>query len=136
MFALFDAPSREDCCVDRSRTNTPLQALTTLNDPTFVEAARVFAQRILSQGPDDLDGRIAFAFRCAVARTPTAQEAKALKARYETQLARFQADRDAASKLVNFGSHPRPANLDVAEHAAWTAIANLLLNLDETVTRE
>jgi hypothetical protein len=136
MFALFDAPSREDCCVERSRTNTPLQALTTLNDPTFVEAARVFAQRILSQGPDDLDGRIVFAFRCAVVRVPTLLEVNALKARYETQLARFQVDRDAASKLVNVGSHPRPANLDVAEHAAWTAIANLLLNLDETVTRE
>src|SRR5262249_10272144 len=72
MFAIFDAPSREDCTVFRPRTSTPLQALVTLNDPTFVEAARVFAQHLLSAAPPDLDGRITFAFRSTLARFPNA----------------------------------------------------------------
>src|SRR6266436_2518327 len=68
MFAIFDAPTRTECTVARSRTNTPVQALVTLNDPTFVEAARVFGERILTEGPADVDGRLVFAFRAAVAR--------------------------------------------------------------------
>ncbi len=136
MFAVFDAPSRAECSVARSRTNTPLQALVTLNDPTFVEAARVFAQKVLMEAPTDLEARLTFAFRTALARRPAAAELGVLKARYEKTLPRYQADRDAASKLVHVGNYPRLANLDVAEHAAWTSVCNILLNLDESITRE
>src|SRR4029077_9372016 len=82
MFAIFDAPTREECAVARPRTNTPLQALVTLNDPTFVEAARVFAQRTLNEGPDDLDGRLVYAFRTALARRPALAELRVLRAQY------------------------------------------------------
>ena len=136
MFAIFDAPTREECAVARPRTNTPLQALVTLNDPTFVEAARVFAQRILLDGPEDLDGRLKLAFRKAVSRPPLDAEMKVLRSRYQAQLKHYEADRAAASKVVNAGAAPRPATLDVAEHAAWTTVASMLLNLDEVIMRE
>jgi hypothetical protein len=136
MFAIFDAPSREECNVARSRTNTPLQALVTLNDPTFVEAARVFAQKTLTEAPADPDARLIFAFRVAVARTPSSAELQFLKGHYETNLSRYQGDKDAASKLIAVGMSPRPMNLDVAEHAAWTSVCNILLNLDEAIMRE
>lgn len=114
MFALFDAPSREDCTVARARTNTPLQALVTLNDPTFVAAAQGFAKRILTEGPPDLDGRLAFAFQTALARTPGERELEIVKRRY-----RLLSERHGKDAL-----------------SAWTGIASLLLNLDETLTRE
>lgn len=136
MFAIFDAPSREECNVARSRTNTPLQALVTLNDPTFVEAARVFAQKVLTEAPADLDGRFTFAFRTTLARAPSAAELRVLKSHYEKNLERFQSNKDAAAKLVQVGMYQRPANLDIAEHAAWTSVCNILLNLDETIMRE
>lgn len=132
MFAIFDAPSREECNVARSRTNTPLQALVTLNNPTFVEAARVFAQKVMA-APGD---RFTFAFRTAVARSPTPAELHLLMAHYEKNLRRYQANKDAAAKLVEVGLSPRPKNLDVAEHAAWTSVCNILLNLDEAIMRE
>jgi hypothetical protein len=135
-FQTFDAPTREVCTVNRPRTNTPLQALVTLNDPVFVEAARVFGQRILQEGGSQLDDKLVFAFRCAVVRRPTEQERAVLERTYRKQLQRFQADPHAAAVLVGNGSVPRPPELDVAELAAWTALGNLLLNLDETITRE
>jgi hypothetical protein len=136
MFAIFDAPTREECTVARPRTNTPLQALVTLNDPTFVEAARVFAERILLNGPEDLDGRLTFAFRTAISRPPRDAELKVLRDRYTRQLKHFQADRPAALKMVNAGSAPRTATLDLSEHATWTTVASMLLNLDEMIMRE
>ena len=136
MFAIFDAPSREDCSVVRSRTNTPLQALVTLNDPTFVEAARVYAQKVLKEAPADPDGRFTFAFRTALARAPSAPELGLLRVLYEKNLRRYQADKDAAVNLVQVGLSPRPANLDAAEHAAWTSVCNILLNLDEAIMRD
>jgi hypothetical protein len=136
MFAIFDAPARAECTVSRPRTNTPVQALVTLNDPTFVEAARVFAQRILSEGPADVDGRLTYAFRAALARAPVAAEISVLKARYQSFAAYFQTHPDSASKLISVGMSPRLANLDEAEHAAWTGLAQIILNLDETITRE
>lgn len=132
MFAIFDAPSREECSVARSRTNTPLQALVTLNDPTFVEAARVFAQKVM-EAPGD---RVRFAFRTATARDPSPAELQLLQTHFEKNLHRYQANQDAAAKLVAVGSSPRPMNLDVAEHAAWTSVCGILLNLDEVVVRE
>jgi hypothetical protein len=136
MFAVLDAPNREECTSMRPRTNTPLQALVTLNDPSFVEAARVFAQKILTTGPKDLDARLAFAFRSATCRQPSNVELKRLRNDFRYLHTRYQADRDLASKLVNVGQYPRDAALDVADHAAWTAFANMLLNLDEVLTRE
>jgi hypothetical protein len=136
MFAVFDAPARAECTVSRPRTNTPSQALVTLNDPSFVEAARVFAQNILASGLTTVEGRLTFGFRAAVARTPTSAELGVLKAHYQTILDRYRSDLDAASKLVHVGAAPRLANLDIIEHAAWTGIAQILLNLDETITRE
>ena len=136
MFTLFDAPSREECSVHRPRTNTPQQALVTLNDPTFVEAARVFAQKILRHGPKDTDGRLRYAFHSATSRLPRDTEMQVLRRRFGRQRERFRRDADAASKLVNVGQYPRDANLDVAELAAWTALANMFLNLDEVLMRE
>jgi hypothetical protein len=136
MFALFDAPSREECTVLRARTNTPLQALVTLNDPTFVEAARVFAQRVLTVGPADLDGRIRFAFRTALARPPGEREVQVLTTLHQRLLDRYRKETKAAAEVVKVGKYPLPEKLDLAEHAAWTGLANLLMNLDETLTRE
>jgi len=136
MFAIFDAPSREECSVARARTNTPLQALVTLNDPTFVEAARVFAQKVLLETCDGVESRLIVAFRRALARDPSVAEIRVLKARYEATLRHYQADKVAAATLLQAGLYPRPANIDVSEHAAWTSVCNMLLNLDETVMRE
>jgi hypothetical protein len=135
-FQVFDAPTREVCVVDRPRTNTPLQALTTLNDPVFVEAARVFGQRIMQEGGPKLGDKLTFAFRTCLARPPSAAELRVLERVYGKQLARYRADRAAALALVKNGEFPRPASLDVAKLAAWTSVGNLLLNLDETLTRE
>jgi hypothetical protein len=135
-FQVFDAPTREVCVVDRPRTNTPLQALTTLNDPVFVEAARVFGQGIMQEGGPGLVDKLTFAFRTCLARPPSATELRVLERVYGKQLARYRADHAAALALVKNGEFPRPASLDVAELAAWTSVGNLLLNLDETLTRE
>jgi hypothetical protein len=134
--AAFDAPSRENCTVRRARTNTPLQALTLMNDVQYVEASRQFAQRILQADAPSIDDRIAFAFRTATARPPTSTETTVLKRIYEAQLAEFQADKEAAGKLLSVGESKRDESLDAAAHAAWTMVANVILNLDETVTKE
>ncbi len=136
MFALFDAPSREECAAQRPRTNTPLQALVTLNDPTFVESARVFAQQILTKAPADTDARLTWAFRTAVTREPSPAERAALKKQLSTLLDRYKKDKKSAEAVVRVGQSPRPENLDMSEQAAWTGVCNVLLNLDETLTRE
>ncbi len=135
-FVIFDAPDRSECVVARSRTNTPLQALVTLNDPQFVEAARVFGQRIMTEGPAELDGRLTFAFQLAVARKPSSDELTVLRDTYQEQLDHYKANAAAAKSLVKAGEYARPEKLNVTVHAAWTAIANTLLNLDETISRE
>ncbi len=135
-FQIFDAPSREFCTVNRPRTNTPLQALVLMNDPTYVEAARVFAARILTAGGSTLEDRFDFAFRSAVARSPNPQEAEVLQRLFDQQLEIYQQDSAAAMKIVSVGESPQPDGLDPAEYAAWTALASIILNLDETVTRE
>jgi len=136
LFVTFDAPSREECVVARPRTNTPLQALATLNDPTFVEAARVFAQKILTQGPRELDARLIDAFRSATCRIPDDAELKVLRRRFQQHQDRFTKDRDSAGSFVNVGQYPLDASLDVVELASWTALCNMILNLDEVLTRE
>ena len=133
--ATFDAPDRETCTVRRARTNTPLQALVLMNDPTYVEASRKLAERILLEGGVTTDDRIAFAFRLTTARKPTARELGVLRRVFEQQLARFQADPTAAMKLLSVGETPRNEKLASAELAAWSAVASVILNLDETVTK-
>lgn len=131
----FDAPDREICTVRRSRTNTPLQALVLWNDPTYVEAARKLAERMLREGGGASAERIAWAFRLATARRPGPREVAVLERLYQDQLARFRADAAAARKLLAVGESPCDERLDAAELAAWTIVASAILNLDETVTK-
>lgn len=132
---LFDAPSREVCTVKRSRTNTPLQALSLLNEITYVEAARKMAERMLAAGTT-VNERLAFGFKLATSRSATAAELQVLSAGLSSDLAHLQRDTDAAKKLITFGDSKASANLDPVELAAYTLTANILLNLDEVVTRE
>jgi len=141
----FDATSRERCTVRRVRTNTPLQALITLNDEAFFEAARALAARILrepsslvargSSGaePAELKLRAARAFRIAVSRRPTVEELDRIVASYAQHLERFRTDHDAAARVIKDYAVD---GFDPAEQAAWTLVANALLNLDETLTKE
>jgi hypothetical protein len=132
---LFDAPTREYCSVRRSRSNTPLQALALLNDPQFVEASRAFAQRILLEGGPDSAGRVAYAFRLATARRPNPDEAKVLLDVLAQQLAEFRTHPEAVEKLLQVGTFAAKADLDPAELAAWSTLASMILNLDETLTK-
>ncbi len=134
-FQAFDAPGFEYCTAERPRTNTPLQALTTMNDPQFVEAARVFGQRILREGGSDLDARITFALRQCLTRPPRDEERAFFTRFYHEQYAAFSTDGAAAQALIAQGRAPVAADLEPAALAAWTTIANVLLNLDETVTK-
>ncbi len=131
----FDAPNREVCTDARARTNTPLQALVLLNDPSYVEAARVLGQRILQQGGSTTAERLAFAFKLCTARPPRPQELEILTRIFEAQLAKYKQNPAAAIKLTGAGESPRPADMDTSELAAWTALGNVLLNLDETITK-
>ncbi|MEX1230594.1 MAG: PSD1 and planctomycete cytochrome C domain-containing protein [Planctomycetaceae bacterium] len=135
-FAIFDAPTRETCTVDRPRTNTPLQALVTLNDPTFVEAARVFGERILRTAADTPEAKLKFAFRTALTRAPDEQELQILLKVFHTQFEKYAAAPEAAAELIKHGAYRVADDLDPVQLATWTAVANVLLNLDETITRE
>jgi hypothetical protein len=133
---LFDAPNRETCTVRRARTNTPLQALALLNEPTFVEAAHGLARRMLAEaGPAPAD-RIAFAFRVVLARPPTADESATLVAGYTADRERFVADPAAAARYAGVGLVQPSAGSDPAEFAACSLAASVILNLDECVMRE
>src|SRR5262249_22603047 len=132
--ATFDAPDREVCTVRRARTNTPLQSLILLNDPTYVEAARKLAERMVTEAKT-IEERITLAFRLTTARMPTAEEMSVLKKVFEARLARYKADPEAAKKLLSVGEAPRNEALDAAEVAAWANVASVVLNLDEAVTR-
>src|SRR5262249_28056058 len=130
----FDAPDRESCTVRRSRTNTPLQALVLMNDPTYVEASRKLAERLMKEA-NTTDERIVLAFRLTTARNPKAEELAVLRRVYEQQVAVYRKDRQAALKLLGVGESKRDEKLDVGELASWAVIASVVLNLDETVTR-
>ncbi|MFN0060771.1 MAG: PSD1 and planctomycete cytochrome C domain-containing protein [Planctomycetota bacterium] len=132
---LFDAPSREYCLVRRERTNTPLAALLLMNDTQYVEAARHFAERLRREVGDDPAQRIAHACRIALARRPTAAEHAELTSFVDSQLAFFRAKPLAATRLLTVGESARAAEFDASEHAAWTMLASLLLNLDETISQ-
>jgi hypothetical protein len=130
----FDGPNREEFCTRRERSNTPLQALQLLNDVQFFEAARVFAQRILTEGGDTAEKRLAHAFRMALARPPEPQEAERVRALLDRFLTQYRADAESAKAVIANGESKPNANLDPAELAAWTQVGNLLLNLDENVS--
>jgi len=132
---MFDASNRQTCRVRQSVTSTPLHALTTLNDPTWVEAARVLAQNSMHAAAD-LDGRLRYAFRRAGCRQPTEKDLSILRRAYERQAAIYHADPKAAIAALSVGAWLRDEALDVAEHAALSAVCLAILNLDETLTRE
>jgi hypothetical protein len=133
--ATLDAPDRETCTVRRSRTNTPLQALVLMNDPTYVEASRKFAERILREGGNSTADRLAFAFRTVTSRPPTKAELAVLARVLDRQLTTFKANPDAAKHLLASGESPADAALDPAELAAWAMVASAILNTDEAVTK-
>jgi hypothetical protein len=134
--ANFDASARESHMVRPVLTNTPLQALDLMNDVTFVEAARVFAQRVMKEGGTSPSDRIAYAFRVATAREPKATEAAVLEDAFLENLEVFKAKPEAALKYVSHGEYPRDAALDVSELAAYASVTSLILNLNEVVTKE
>jgi Protein of unknown function (DUF1553)/Protein of unknown function (DUF1549)/Concanavalin A-like lectin/glucanases superfamily/Planctomycete cytochrome C len=133
-FVTLDAPTREFCSAQRAKTSTPLQSLVLMNDPVFVEAARAFAQRILKEGGADNPARLRFAWRTALGRAPGEQEIAILAKTLEAQLLTYNEDKAAAAALVKIGDLPRPAGVNESELAAWTAVGNVLLNLNETIT--
>ncbi|MEO8353768.1 MAG: DUF1553 domain-containing protein, partial [Chthoniobacteraceae bacterium] len=131
----FDAPDREVCTASRARTNTPLQALVLMNDPTYVESARKLAERMMREGGATPAERIAFAFRLATARAPSQAEAAMLADLFAKSKTRYGQRPEAAVKLLGEGEAPRDERLDAPELAAWTIVASTILNLDETVTK-
>ncbi|PAW83875.1 MAG: hypothetical protein B9S33_12870 [Pedosphaera sp. Tous-C6FEB] len=131
----FDAPSREQSCARRERSNTPLQALLLMNDVQHFEAARAFAQRIMKEGGSHAEERLAYGFRLATARPPTKAELAVLSETLFTQWAKYQGRTDAAKKAITFGESKPDASLDPSELAAYAMLANLILNLDEVVTK-
>ena len=131
----FDAPTREECTVERPRSNTPLQALVLLNDPIYVEAARVFAERLMREGGATVESKIAFGFQQALSRPPHAEETALLAALFEKHRAQYQADAAAAEKLIHTGERPVPGDLSAIELAAWTSVARVIFNLHEMITR-
>lgn len=133
---MFDASVRNTCKVRLSITSTPLHALTTLNDITWVEAGRALAERVLKEAPATPEARLAEAFRRVCARTPEASEVRLLKRGLDRALATYRADRAAAEAYLKIGESPRDAALDPAEHAAYAAVCLSIYNLDEALTRE
>jgi hypothetical protein len=132
---IFDAPSREFCAVRRSRTNTPMQALVLMNDEQFVEAARQFGRRMLTTGGESDRDKLVFGFRSVTSRFPTTKELNILVAVLGDHRQRYQEDQEAAQQLIHIGASAVDETLDAQELASWTMIGNLLLNLNETITK-
>ena len=132
----FDNASREICSVKLSVTNTPLQAMNLMNDPTFVEATRALGERMLTEGGTTVRGRLRHGFKFLLAREPEPQLLSILEKGYADYRARFKKDRGAAAKLIAVGASPLAEDVDPVELAAHTAVASVLLNLDETVTNK
>jgi Protein of unknown function (DUF1553) len=131
----FDAPSRETCTVRRVRTNTPLQAFVTLNDPVYVEAAQALARRIMKEGGTSAEERARFGLRLVLARPASAEQVKRVVALFEEEREHYKKDAAAAMALATEPLGPLPAGMDAAEAAAWTVVANVLLNLDGVMTK-
>ncbi len=132
--ATFDSAMRESCTVRESRTNTPLQALNLMNDVTFVEAARKLAERVIHETTPDK--RLDLAFRLLLARGPSVLEQRKLSSSLNYYKDHFSSEPEAAAKLVRQGESVSDTRIPVAELAAYTAVASLILNLDEAVTKE
>jgi hypothetical protein len=131
----FDVANRQTCSVKTVITNTPLHALATLNDITYVEAARTLAQLAMEQGKTDSE-RLGIAFRRCTARKPTDAELQILQGALEKQRIIFAKDQDAATKLLKVGDSPRNPKLDPIDHAAFAVVCGLILNLDEVLTNQ
>ena len=132
----FDTPTREVCVLQRQRTNTPMQALVTLNDEQFVEAARHFARRILTSDAQTFSDRLNFAFEWATSRPADQLRIEVLQKFHDEQSKVFRDDPKRAEELLSVGESARDAKLDPYEHATWTLLASMILNLDETLNRE
>ena len=131
----FDSAARETCVVTEVRTNTPIQALNLMNDVTYAEAARMLAERMIREGGNEAGSRLSYGFRLATARLPQANERDVLLSslgRYESRYGDNPADAEA---FLDHGEHERDASIDAPELAAYTAVASLILNLDETITK-
>lgn len=131
----FDAPSREECTAERNRSNIPQQALVLLNDPTYVEAARAFAGRILKESNGSTEDRLAWAWRVSLQRDPRQEEREAVRQMLESHVAHYRAHPEAVEALLKTGLSPVPEGMDKSELAAWTHVARVLLNLHEMITR-
>jgi mono/diheme cytochrome c family protein len=132
---ILDAPSREACTVRRERTDTPLQALLLMNEKQFVECARALAEKTMREAGPDPQARLTYLFRRATARSPDVRELAELLAEYRDHLATYQKDKNAARSLIAVGESKPDASLDPSELAAWTMVANLVLNLDEVLNK-
>jgi len=136
MMANFDAPSREECVADRTVSNTPQQALTLLNDPTFVEAARMLATHLIESGAENTADRIDLAFSRAIARTATPEEISQLTTFLKSQFTHYSKDKEATRSFISVGQSPHPhQDIDEVELAAWTSLCRVILNFHETITR-
>ncbi len=133
---VFDATAREQCTVRETRTNTPLQALNLMNDVTYLEAARLLAERMLKEGGATADERLSWAFRAVTSRVPRARELTTLRESLTAQQQWYQAHLPAAEKLLRIGEKRNDAALPIGEVAAYTTVASLLLNLDEVITKQ
>ena len=131
----FDAPSRESCTLRRIPTNTPLQAFVTMNDPVFVECAQALGRRMMREGGDTPEARVRFALSLCLDRPPTDAQVTTLVGLYEKELATYQSDQDAALKLATQPLGALPENCEAPEAAAYTVVANVLLNLDSFLTK-
>ena len=131
----FDAPERTYCNVRRMRTNTPLQALVTLNDPVSVEAAQALARRIVMEGGTADADKVSYAFRLVLTRSPNDQERQRLVDLYAKSREKFARSVDLATSMATKPIGPAPKGANVAELAAWTVVGNVLLNLDETLAK-
>ena len=131
----FDAPSRQECTAERASSNTPMQALTLLNDPSYVETARVFASRIIQEGGESVVERINWAYQWTLSRSPAPKELEIVTNLYEKHQAEYTTNVDAADALVATGEAPMLEGIEPAELAAWTSVARVILNLHETIMR-
>jgi hypothetical protein len=135
MLRAFDAPTREECTVKRTISNTPSAALTLLNDPTFVEAARVLAVRVVEQDELDDKEKLKWLWNEVLSRDPQADELNALSDYLYVSLKEYSADPKAAEELLSVGLAPVPEKSPTSELAAWTTVCRALLNLSESITR-
>ena len=134
--ATFDSALRESCTVREGRTNTPLQALHLMNDVQFLEAARALAQRAIREAGPDTDRRLERAFQLVLGRSPRAREVSPLRSMLAYASDRYRSQPKDAAALLAQGESPRDSSIDPVEHAAWTTVASMILNLDAAVTKE